>query len=222
MFFARRPYRLERYLPVVAPAGSSAVTPRYRHPGESVSRLPSDRPRLCRSSLKERGWSRMWPVFSVAHGQLLGRVEVGVGVKARAELDRAAAGRALTPTPLGACLCGCRGLLVGVGLSVRRCGGRWSHHGRGSRSGEQAGRLLGHPFAAPGGAGGRRGRMMGSAEDGRGDGRSGSIRGLDRAARGGGHDLHGLAADRRGWGSHAAAPRGRGGWRARTWWSRRA
>ena len=55
------------------------------------------------------------------------------------------------------------------------------------------------------------------------DGRSGSIRGIDHAALGGGHDLDGLAADRRDRGCHAApAVLVVGRRSALTWWSRRA
>jgi hypothetical protein len=42
-------------------------------------------------------------VFSARLPVLAGRVELGVGVKARAEPDRVAARRALAATPFGAC-----------------------------------------------------------------------------------------------------------------------
>jgi len=58
--------------------------------------------------------------------------------------------------------------------------------------GEQAGWLLGHPFAAVDG----RWFVAGRHDGVRQSGRSGSIRQRDRAADGG-HDLHDLATDQK-------------------------
>ena len=77
-----------------------------------------------------------------------GRADEANGVKARAEPDRAAAGRALTPTPFGArCSVveagGLRSPLLVGGLRVDL-----TRISTGACRWEQAAWLLGHPFAA--------------------------------------------------------------------------
>lgn len=97
-----------------------------------------------------------------APGRLLARVEVGVGVRAR--------GSPTAQRPEGLDADPARRILVRLSgvrlLSVRRGGGRGSHHGRVSGRASRARRLLGHPFAGADGAGCRRDRMMGCAEAG--------------------------------------------------------
>ena len=134
--------------------------------------------RFRRSLLKERGRSRPTDVLCWFVLRLAGRVEVGVGVKARAEPDRVSGRRALTATPFGAC---CSGLGDRKGLCCFRVcsgGGSLSHQGRfpGRRGRRKGCSVIPSP---------RAGGMMGCA----GTGRSGSIRGRDLAGVGG-HDLH--------------------------------
>jgi hypothetical protein len=78
---------------------------------------------------------------------LAGRVEVGVGVKARAQPDRAAAVGALTAAPFGACCSGQEGRKA---LWCFRCGcrgGRWRLQCRFPGAGQGDG-AAGHSFAA--------------------------------------------------------------------------
>src|ERR1700738_5359713 len=131
---------------------------------------------------------------------LAGRVEIGVGVKARAEPDRVAAAGALTATPFGAC-CSGQGDREGL-CCFRVCsgGGALSSSGPGFPA---RGRRIGLPVIPSPRVGGMK-RFAGY-------GRSGSIRGSDLA--GSGVMTCAIRADR---GLCAHAARGER-CRARTW-----
>jgi len=176
---------------------------------------------FCRSSLKERGRSRV----VVGVFLPLDRRSVGAPMRRRGQGSGGArprsGRRALTPTPFGA---RCSGLSrSGVCRSPCFVGGAswtWLASVPVLAGGSRPVWLLGHPFAAWSAFGSWPGGMMGCASP-VGRGQSAWLDLAVPSERDGGHDLHDLATDRGTVG--AAHADSRHGWcSARTWPSRSA